>query len=88
MIVEVTHLRMKRFEIGAVDAAQVQDSVPPQSFILSMQPIDSCSRDERACEDCQSEYDRSTHGVSFELFVNLFVHIQLRSRARPIRGAD
>jgi hypothetical protein len=55
---------MKRFEnVGAVDGAEVEDSVPPQSFILSMQSIDSRSRGDRACEHCQSEYDRSTHGV-------------------------
>jgi hypothetical protein len=55
---------MKRFEnVRAMDGAQVEDSVPPQSFILSMQSIDGCSRDDRAGEHYQSEYDRSTHGV-------------------------
>ena len=63
---------MKDLEnVGAVDGAQLEDSVPPQSFILSMRSIDSCSRDDRACEHCQSSTIDRLIVLSFELFVNL-----------------
>jgi hypothetical protein len=75
MAVEVARFGRKRFEnVGAVDGPEVEGSVRPRSLVLSMQPVDSCSSDDRACDHCQSQYDRSIHGVfllSLELFVNL-----------------
>src|SRR5580658_1725310 len=75
MAVEVARLGRKRFEnVGAVDGPEVEGSVRPRSLVLSMQPVDSCSSDDRACDHCQSQCDRSIHGVfllSLELFVNL-----------------
>jgi hypothetical protein len=64
MAVEIARLSRKRFKNGAVDGAEVEDSVHSQSLILSMQSIDRCSSDDRACEQCeQSQYDRLIHGV-------------------------
>ena len=65
MAVEVAHLGRKRFKnVGAVDGAEVEDSVRPRSVILSMQSIDCCSCDGGTCEQCQSQCYRSIHGVS------------------------
>jgi len=70
MAVEVAHLGRKRFEnVGAADGAEVEDSVRPRSLILSVQSIDSCSSDDRACEQCQSQCDRSIHGVFLLAFL-------------------
>ena len=64
MAVEVAHLGRKRFKnVGAVDGAEVEESVRPRSRILSKQFIDRCSSDDRACEQCQPQYDRFIHGV-------------------------
>ena len=64
MAVEVARLGRKRFEnVGAVDGPEVEGSVRPRSLVLSMQPVDSCSSDDRACDHCQSQCDRSIHGA-------------------------
>ena len=64
MTVEVAHLGRKSFEnVGAVDGAEIDDSVRPHSAILSIQSIDSYSSDDRACEHYQSQWDRSVHGI-------------------------
>ena len=48
MAVEVARLGRKRFEnVGDVDIAEVEDSVRRRSIILIMQPVGSCSSDDR-----------------------------------------
>ena len=82
MAVEVARLGRKRFEnVGAVDGPEVEGSVRPRSLVLSMQPVDSCSSDDRACDHCQSQCDRSIHGV----FCHLRAHMQLTSRTADRR---
>jgi hypothetical protein len=69
MAVEVTHLGRKRFEnVRAINGAEVEDSVDLRSLILGMQSIDRRSSDDRACEQCQSQCDRSIHGVCLLAF--------------------
>jgi hypothetical protein len=77
MGVEVAHLGRNRFEnVGAVDGAEVEDSVRPGSLILIMQSIDqsidSYSSDDHACEHCQSQRDRPIHGAFPSAFCEVF----------------
>jgi hypothetical protein len=73
MGVEVAHTGRNRFEnVGAVDGAEVEDSVCPGSPILSMQSIDSCSSDDHACEHCQCQCDRPIHGAFPSAFCEVF----------------
>ena len=59
MAVEVARLGRKRFEnVGAVDGAEVEDSVRRRSIILIMRPVGSCSSD-RGCHHRQTQCDRS-----------------------------
>src|ERR1700688_1589889 len=64
MAVEVARLGRKRFEnVGAVDGAEVEDSVRRRSIILIMKPVGSCSSDDRGCRHCHTQCDRSIHGA-------------------------
>ena len=64
MAVEVARLGRKRFEnVGGVDSAEVEDSVRRRSIILIMQPVGSCSSDDRGCHHCQTQCDRSINCV-------------------------
>jgi len=64
MAVEVARLGRKNFgKIRTVDGAEVEDSVRPRSLILSIHSIDGCSSNSANCENCQSQCDRSVHGV-------------------------
>ena len=74
MAVEVARLGRKRFEnVGGIDSAEVEDSVRRRSIILIMQPVGSCSSDDRGCHHCQTQCDRSIHCVFPLAFVKLFI---------------
>ena len=76
MAVEVARLGRKRFEnVGGVDSAEVEDSVRRRSIILIMQPVGSCSSDDRGCHHCQTQCDRSIHCVFPLAFCETFQYV-------------
>jgi hypothetical protein len=88
MAVEIARLRRKRFEnIGAVDAPQVEHSVRPRRLVL-LQFIDGCSSYGGTCQRCQSQCDRSIHGVfPLSCLLIIFVHMHYAPRATDLRCA-
>ena len=76
MAVEVARLGRKRFEnVGGVDSAEVEDSVRRRSIILIMQPVGSCSSDDRGCHHCQTQCDRSIYCVFPLAFCETFQYV-------------
>ena len=76
MAVEVARLGRKRFEnVGGVDSAEVEHSVRRRSIILIMQPVGSCSSDDRGCHHCQTQCDRSIHCVFPLAFCETFQYV-------------